>query len=172
MRTFYKSLVRWIFLPLSNALKVTTGFWVTWKTGIRYQVSGIRLSQKFRIKHPASSIKRRALLGLLVIALILYTFYMIPSAQASVGINNQINFQGKLVNPNGTNVADGIYNLQFKIYQDGDGVLGGGDETLKWTETRLRNNSQGVSVTNGIFQVNLGSVNAFGSSIDWNQDTI
>jgi trimeric autotransporter adhesin len=95
-----------------------------------------------------------------------------PTAQAAVGINSQINFQGKLVNTNGTNIADGIYNIEFKIYQDGDGVPGGGDETLEWTETRLRNNSQGVTVTNGIFQVNLGSVNPFGSGIDWNQDTI
>jgi hypothetical protein len=93
-------------------------------------------------------------------------------AHAATGLNQQINFQGKLVNTNGTNIPDGTYNIEFKIYQDGDGVVGGADETLKWTETRLRNSSQGVTVTNGIFQANLGSVNPFGSSIDWDQDTI
>jgi hypothetical protein len=93
-------------------------------------------------------------------------------AHAATGLNQQINFQGKLVNTNGTNIPDGTYNIEFKIYQDGDGVVGGADETLKWTETRLRNSTQGVTVTNGIFQANLGSVNPFGSSIDWDQDTI
>ncbi len=90
---------------------------------------------------------------------------------AASGINKQINLQGKLVNPTtGINVADGTYNMEFKIYQDGDGVPGGGDETLKWTETRTSGNK--VTVTDGVFRVSLGSVTAFGSSVDWNQDTL
>ena len=67
-------------------------------------------------------------------------------------------------------VPDGLYNIEFKIYQDGDGAIGGGDETLKWTETRESGNK--VQVKNGFFSVYLGSVTAFGSSVDWNQDTL
>lgn len=98
-------------------------------------------------------------------------FVFQKNALATTGINEQVNFQGRLVNTNGTNIADGTYNMEFKIYQDGDGVPGGGDETLKWTEDRLRNNSQGVVVADGIFQINLGSVTAF-SGIDWNQSVL
>lgn len=89
---------------------------------------------------------------------------------AATGINSRINFQGKLVNADGTNVTNGSYNMEFKIYQDGDGVPGGGDETLKWTETRTGGNM--VTVTDGIFRVSLGSVTAFGSNINFNVDTL
>lgn len=108
---------------------------------------------------------------LLVVLLLLVPWGVLPEiVTAAVGINKTVSFQGKLVNSNGTNVTDGDYNLEFKIYQGGDGVPGGGDETLKWTETRTGSNK--VTVTDGIFRVNLGSVTAFGSSVDWNQDTL
>lgn len=79
---------------------------------------------------------------------------------AATGINHQINFQGKLVNPNGTNVADGNYSIVFSLYN----VASGG--TAVWAET------QSVSVTNGIFQVNLGSVTPLPGSVDFNTDNI
>lgn len=91
-------------------------------------------------------------------------------ADSATGINEQLNFQGRLLNNLGAVIADGDYNIEFKIYQDGDGVPGGGDETLKWTETRTGANK--VTVKNGYFSANLGSVTAFASNIDWNQDTL
>ncbi len=91
-------------------------------------------------------------------------------AKAAVGINEQINYQGRLLTNTGAVVPDGNYNVEFKIYQDGNGVLGGGDETLKWTETRTGGNK--VLVKNGYFSIYMGSVTAFGSSVDWNQDTL
>lgn len=58
-----------------------------------------------------------------------------------------INFQGKVVNANGTNVADGAtYSFTFKLYS----VASGG--TAIWGETQTN-----VSVLSGVFQVNLGS---------------
>lgn len=94
-------------------------------------------------------------------------------ARASATVNRQINFQGKIIlNSNSTNIPNGVYNMQFKIYSGGDGVLGGGDETLLWTEDRLRNASQGVTITDGIFQVNLGSVTALPGSVDFNNSTL
>lgn len=96
---------------------------------------------------------------------------------ATAGINQQINFQGRLLNQQGATVADGYYNIEFKIYQDGDGQSVGNSTgspagSLKWTEDHLNVNSQGVQVRNGFMSVQLGSITAFGSSIDWNQDTL
>ncbi len=103
----------------------------------------------------------------------------IPSTpvSAAAGINEQINFQGRLLNQQGATVADGYYNIQFKIYQDGDGqsvgnTTGSPSGTLLWTESHLNNNSQGVTVRNGFMSVQLGSITAFGSSVDWNQDKL
>lgn len=104
--------------------------------------------------------------------------YVSPSpASAAAGINRQINFQGRLLNSNGATVPDGFYNIQFKIYQDGDGLSVGNTTgspagTLMWTESHLNANSQGVTVKNGFLSVQLGSINAFANQIDWNQDTI
>lgn len=89
---------------------------------------------------------------------------------AAAGVNEQINYQGRLLTGAGAVVPDGSYNIEFKIYQDGDGVLGGGDETLKWTESRTGGNK--VVVKNGYFSVYLGAVNPFSSSVDWNQDSL
>jgi hypothetical protein len=99
-----------------------------------------------------------------------------PHSDAATGINQQINFQGRLLNSQGAIVADGFYNVEFKIYQDGDGCVSSGTApcsgTLKWTESHLNANSQGVQVKNGFMSVQLGSITAFGSSIDWNQDSL
>ncbi len=89
--------------------------------------------------------------------------------KAATGINSQVSFQGKVVSSTGVNLADGVYNMQFKIYQDGTNT--GVGSTLKWTENRLVSGGSAVTVTSGTFQVNLGSVTAF-SGIDWNQDTL
>lgn len=84
-----------------------------------------------------------------------------------------INFQGKIVlSSNSTNIPNGTYNMEFKIYSGGDGVLGGGDETLLWTEDHLRSSGTGVTITDGIFQVNLGSVTALPGSVDFNNPTL
>lgn len=99
------------------------------------------------------------------------------STQAAPGINQQINFQGRLFNTQGAAVPDGFYNIQFKIYQDGDGLTVGNTTgspagSLLWTENYLNANTQGVRVVNGFMSVQLGSVTPFGSSVDWNQDTL
>ncbi|MBC7564869.1 hypothetical protein H7100_01390, partial [Candidatus Saccharibacteria bacterium] len=100
-----------------------------------------------------------------------------PKANAVPGINNQINFQGRLYNAQGAIVPDGNYNIQFKIYQDGNGLSVGNTTgspagSLKWTESYLNTATQGVQVVNGFMSVQLGSVNAFGTQVDWNQDTL
>ncbi len=69
---------------------------------------------------------------------------------AVAGINDHLNFQGRLYNSQGAIVPDGNYNLQFKIYQDGAGTAAGNPGgTLKWTENWLNSGSNGISIRNG-----------------------
>lgn len=95
-------------------------------------------------------------------------------AKAVAGINEQLNYQARLLTSTGAVVADGTYNVEFKIYQDGTGCVSSGSSpcggTLKWTETRTTTNR--ITVKNGYFSVQLGSVTPFGTSVDWNQDTL
>lgn len=95
------------------------------------------------------------------------------TAHAATGINQQMNFQGRLLNAQGAVVPDGYYNIQFKIYQDGTGTTAGNPGgTLKWTEDWLNTAGNGVQVKNGFMSVQLGTINPFGSQVDWNQDTL
>ncbi|MFZ1301223.1 MAG: hypothetical protein WAQ27_01420 [Candidatus Microsaccharimonas sp.] len=115
---------------------------------------------------------------LLCIALITTLFFGIITgsiSHAAPGVNQTIGFQGRLLDSNGDIVPDGYYNVQFKIYQGGTGdVAGNPSGTLKWTETYVNNNvaTGAVQVTNGFLSVNLGSITPFGTSVDWNQDTL
>lgn len=124
-------------------------------------------------------ISRKLLPYLLLLGLFVGLFFLIftTPTHATAGINQQINFQGRLLNTAGATVPDGYYNVQFKIYQDGDGLSAGDTTgspagTLKWTESYLNANSQGVVVINGFMSVQLGSITPFGTSIDWNQNTL
>jgi hypothetical protein len=106
-------------------------------------------------------------------------FFVINAApaRAVTGVSQHINFQGRLFNAQGATVPDGYYNIQFKIYQDGDGLSVGNTTgapagALKWTESHLNVNGKGVLVKNGYMSVQLGSVTALGTSVDWNQDTL
>ncbi|HSX45150.1 MAG TPA: hypothetical protein VLF39_03560, partial [Candidatus Saccharimonadales bacterium] len=117
------------------------------------------------------------LFGLFGAVFFAFVWISAKPTQAATGINKTINFQGRLLNSQGATVPDGSYNIEFKIYQDGDGqsvgdTTGSPSGTLKWTEDYLNNNSHGVTVINGYLSVSLGSVTPFGSNIDWNQDTL
>ncbi|MBI5621077.1 collagen-like protein, partial [Candidatus Gottesmanbacteria bacterium] len=82
------------------------------------------------------------------------------SVQAATGINKQINFQGKVVNTDGTNVTNGDYSFTFQLYT----VASGG--TQIWTETKS------LTVTDGIFRTALGDSTTFPGSVDFNTDNI
>ena len=116
--------------------------------------------------------------GLIALSVALITTLLFGnSAQAAPGVNQTLSFQGRLLNSSGGTVADGYYNMQFKIYQDGDGqtvnTTGSPSGTPEWIENHVNNNDhRGVQVKNGYFSVTLGSVTPFGSSVDWNQDTL
>lgn len=103
--------------------------------------------------------KRILLAALLAVASFLAVFFVPTHTDAA--INSQINFQGKLTNPDGTNVTDGTYAIVFSMYT---GATGG---TAVWTETQ-----SSVPITNGIFQVNLGSVTSLPGSVDFSSGNI
>lgn len=81
-----------------------------------------------------------------------------PSA-ALTTVPTKMNFQGRLANSAGNILADGTYNMKFRIY---DASSGG---TLQWSEDRLVSASQGVTVANGQFSVQLGSITSLPASI-------
>ena len=84
--------------------------------------------------------KRIITVGIFIVVLISLTI----GAMASVpGV---INYQGRLMQPSGVPVADGVYSMQFAIY---DTPSGG---TALWSET-----NSSVQVKGGIFSVLLGS---------------
>ena len=89
-------------------------------------------------------------------------------ASAAVGINKQVNFQGKVVNANGTNVADASYTFRFRVYTaaTGDAVNPCSANTCMWEE------SKSITTVNGIFQTNLGSITPLPGSVDFNSDNL
>ncbi|MDO8241290.1 MAG: hypothetical protein Q7T51_04915, partial [Candidatus Moranbacteria bacterium] len=103
------------------------------------------------------------ILNKFIIALILLGgfFVTLKSVEAAPGINKQINFQGKVTNSDGTNVATGNYNFNFRIYT----VSSGG--AAVWSEL-----TKSLTVTDGIFQTNLGDATALPGSVDFNSDNI
>jgi hypothetical protein len=114
--------------------------------------------------------------GLLSLCVALTTTLLFANVSRAVpSTDRTLNFQGRLLNSSGAVVADGYYNVQFKIYEGGTGTAAGNPSgTLKWTETYINNgNASGaIQVKNGYFAANLGSVNSFGTSVDWDNSTL
>ncbi len=100
-------------------------------------------------------------------AVVLFPVAMQSRVQGA--INAQINFQGKLTNPDGTNVTDGTYSLRFRIYDhvSNDAANACVANSCKWEETQ-----GSVSVSDGIFQVSLGSSTALPGSVDFNSSPL
>ncbi|QQS20045.1 hypothetical protein IPL85_01135 [Candidatus Saccharibacteria bacterium] len=108
-------------------------------------------------------IQKRAVKGavFLAVCLLFGMAFFLSSPHTDAAINQQINFQGKLTNPDGTNVTNGAYSIVFSIYT----VSSGGSAV--WTETQ-----PSVSVADGIFQVSLGSVTSLPGSVDFNTNSL
>ena len=95
---------------------------------------------------------------------------------AAAATNSTLNFQARILQSSGALVPDGLYNLEFKIY---DSLNAGGSaqatcsldsstDDCWWLETRTGVNA--VRVVNGYVAVNLGSVTPFGTTIPWDQE--
>lgn len=79
----------------------------------------------------------------------LSVLFCVLTANAATTAPSTMNFQGRLTDASGNIVANGSYNVKFTIYNAGS--------TAIWTETRETANR--VVVSNGLFSVQLGSVN-------------
>ncbi len=99
--------------------------------------------------------------GVVFLALFSIFVFGTISTRASAAINPQINFQGKLTNPDGTNVTNGTYSIGFRIFT----VPSGGSNV--WSETQ-----PSVTVTDGVFRVALGSITPLPGSVDFNSSSL
>ncbi len=79
---------------------------------------------------------------------------------AEAAFNKQINYQGKLTDASNVSVANGTYNMEFKLYTASSGG------SAIWTETRT--GADKVTVSSGLFSVLLGEVNSL-AGVDFNQ---
>ena len=132
------------------------------------------------------SLGKRVVVFIILVVSCLTAYGSRPTlVSATAGINSQISFTGKMVKSDNTNITDGTYNVEFKIYQNGTNTGVGG--ALLWTEDYLVAGSTGMPTTGGVtlssgtFSVNLASICAFAggvcgaktnTAIDFNQDTL
>ena len=100
--------------------------------------------------------------GILIISVLIISVVVfgVPNTFAQSNFNKEINYQGKLTNAAGATVADGLYDMEFVLY---DAPTGG---SVLWTETLTGANQ--VQVTSGLFSVMLGSTTAL-TGVNFNQ---
>ena len=89
----------------------------------------------------------------------LFALSMDTPTEAATTLPTKMNFQGRITNNSGSILANGTYNMRFKIY---DAATSG---TQQWSEDRLVSAGNGVTVTNGQFSVQLGSITALNASV-------
>jgi len=100
-------------------------------------------------------------------------FAFVPGS-ASAANPATINFQGKVVNTDGTNVSGGVgTSFVFRLYQNvnintynPNSLTCASDPNCLWEET------DSLSVTNGVFQVELGAVCPFFTTNACNKSTV
>jgi hypothetical protein len=117
---------------------------------------------KHRLKIPTKG------LSLIWLCLLIGTaFFGVFSPKQALAANPAtINFQGKVVDNTtgnvGINVPSTTYTIVFRLYDNSSPTIGANcnsNSQCWWEETQT-----GVSVTNGVFQVELGSICAFTSA--------
>lgn len=86
---------------------------------------------------------------------------LIAVSAVSASFTPQINYQGKLTDASGNTVADGDYNLRFKLCPDSACL------TVLFDESFIGANK--VTITDGLFSVMIGSVSTTLNTIDFNQ---
>lgn len=87
---------------------------------------------------------------------VLGSVLLFSQSPVEAAINEQLHFQARLLSAGGSTPADGDYNVQFHIYSGGDGDPGTADETLEWSGSYLKGNTQAIHVANGYVSAQLG----------------
>ena len=80
-------------------------------------------------------------------------------ASALTTVPTRMNFQGRLADSTGNIKQNGTYNMRLRLYTAASGG------TAVWTEDRLVSAGQGVTLTNGLFALQLGSVTSLPASL-------
>jgi len=109
-------------------------------------------------------IQRYIWLCLFLVAFSFLSTFFKPPSKAEAATSGTMNFQARLLQSSGALVPDGYYNVEFKLYN----AASSGSGTELWTETYKQGNR--VRVANGYLTVNLGALNGFSSSINWDQE--
>ncbi len=121
------------------------------------------LKRSFSTKKPAIAALAALFFGLTFSAVIPL---LSPPAQAASTIPYKINFQGRLTNAAGNTVADGLYNIKFRIYTASSGGSNVFQEDRIITGTDNR-----VQVTNGLFSIQFGDITSL-STFDFTQTSL
>ena len=100
-----------------------------------------------------------SILALLVVSAVAFGTFTRPVVAA---FNQEINYQGKLMDVSGNPVSDGSYNVEFKLYTSPSGG------SPIWTEDDLVTNGQGASLKSGLFSLMLGATNPL-TGVDFDQ---
>ena len=98
------------------------------------------------------------ILGALLTLCAFFAFSPSP-ASALTTVPTKMNFQGRLTDSVGNVKPNGTYNMRLRLYT----VNSGGSAV--WTEDRLVSAGNGVTVTNGLFSIQLGSVTSLPASL-------
>jgi len=115
------------------------------------------------------SLKKSLILATSLIFIGGFFAFSAAPAMAAAGINKQINFQGKVVNSDGTNVTDQSYTFLFCIYTTASPAspcTSGALNDAIWKE------SKSLATTSSIFQTNLGDATALPSTVTLNVDQL
>ena len=99
------------------------------------------------------------ILGALLLLCAVLSLSAPSSASALTTVPTKMNFQGRLTDSVGNVKPNGTYNMRLRLYT----VNSGGSAV--WTEDRLVSAGNGVTVTNGLFSIQLGSVTALPANL-------
>jgi hypothetical protein len=115
-----------------------------------------------------------AFMGVFAVFVWVFVLSLSFSPRTDAATSSTINFQARLESSAGNIAANGTYNIEFKLYNasSSSGSTQGscsGDTACLWTEDYLVSASNGVQVVNGYLTTNLGSITAFPSNMNWNQ---
>jgi len=111
-----------------------------------------------------NTLKKKVLTAVLwcaVIAALVFSAlqYFGVSFDVQAGYTKTLPFQGRLTNPDGTNVTDGNYDMTFRVFD-----CANCESSSLWAETHTGKNA--VTVEDGVFNVLLGTITAI--DLDFN----
>lgn len=95
----------------------------------------------------------------LSILTVLFVLLQPPSVSALTTVPTKMNFQGRLTDTSGNIKPNGTYNMRLKLYT----VASGGSSV--WSEDRLVSVTQGITLTNGLFSIQLGEITSLPATL-------